>query len=99
MEWMKENATNQEYYNQFKKIWDSSKELAAESTVDVDKAWERFQKRVTRQHEPAKILKPRFSWIRVAASVILIAGLGMAAIMLLNKNTAPTEMVAQTQQN
>lgn len=99
MEWMKENATNQEYYNQFKKIWDSSKELAAESTVDVDKAWERFQKRVTRQHEPAKILKPRFSWIRVAASVILIAGLGMAAIMLFNKNTAPIEMVAQTQQN
>ena len=99
MEWMKENTTNQEYYNQFKKIWDSSKELAAESTVDVAKAWERFQKRVVGQQEPAKILKPRFSWIRVAASIILVAALGIAVIMLVNKNSAPTEVVAQTQQN
>jgi len=96
---MNENETHQQYYNQFKKIWDSSKELAAVSNVDVNKAWERFQNRISGRHEPAKILKSRFSWLRIAASVILIAGLGIAAFILVNKNTTPKEMVAQTGQN
>jgi len=99
MEWMRENETHQEYYNQFKKIWDQSKALASVSNVDVNKAWERFQNKVVGQHEPAKILKPRFSWVRIAASVILVAGLGIVLFMLVNKNAAPKEMVAQTGQN
>jgi len=99
IEWMKENETHQEYYNQFKKIWDQSKALASGSSVDVNKAWERFQNRTSRKHEPAKILKPRFFWLRVAASIILIAGLGVTLFMLVNKNTVPKEMVAQTGQN
>jgi ferric-dicitrate binding protein FerR (iron transport regulator) len=65
----------------------------------VNKAWERFQNRTSRKHEPAKILKPRFFWLRVAASIILVAGLGVTLFMLVNKNTAPKEMVAQTGQN
>ena len=99
MEWMKESETHQEYYNQFKKIWDQSKALASVSNVDVNKAWGRFQNKISGQHEPAKIIKPRFSWIRVAASIILIAGLGITLFMLINKNSASKEMVVQTGQN
>ncbi len=99
-EWMKESETHQEYYNQFKKIWDQSKSLASGSNVDVNKAWERFQNKISGQHEPAKILNHRrFSWLRIAASVILVAGLGITLFMLVNKNTEPKEMVAQTGQN
>ena len=99
-EWMKENETHQEYYNQFKKIWDQSKTLASTSNVDVNMAWERFQNRTSGKHEPAKIIEHRrFSWLRIAASVILVAGFGIAAFMLVNKNTAPKEMLAQTGQN
>ncbi|HEY5967751.1 MAG TPA: FecR domain-containing protein [Chitinophagaceae bacterium] len=98
-EWMKESETHQEYYNQFKKIWDQSKALASGSTVDVNKAWERFQNRIGGQQEPVKIIKPRFSWLRIAASVILVAGLGITLFILINKNTASKEMVAQTGQN
>jgi len=99
IEWMKESETHQEYYNQFKKIWDQSKALASGSNIDVNKAWERFQNRISGKHEAAKILKPRFSWLRIAASVILIAGLGIAAFILVIKNSVPKEMVAQTGQN
>jgi len=99
IEWMKESETHQEYYNQFKKIWDQSKALASGSRVDVNKAWERFQNRIAVHDEPAKVIKPRFSWLRVAASIILIAGLGVTLFMLVNKNTVPKEMVAQTGQN
>jgi len=99
-EWMNENAANKEYYNQLKKIWDNSKKLAAESTLDVDKAWERFQKRVAVQNESPKILKhDRFSWIRIAASIILIAGLGIAAYFMINNNNESKEIVARAGQN
>jgi ferric-dicitrate binding protein FerR (iron transport regulator) len=100
IEWMKENETHQKYYNQFKKIWDQSKALASGSNVDVNKAWERFQNRISGQHEPAKIINHRrFSWIKIAASIILVAGLGIIAFILVNRNSAPKEMVAQTGQN
>ena len=97
---MNENATNREYYAQLKKIWDNSKKLAADSTLDVDIAWESFQNRVTGQKGSPKILKRnRFSWMKVAASVILVVGLGIAVYFLINKNNEPIEMVAQTGQN
>ena len=98
-EWMSKNAANKETYLQLQKIWDNSKKLAANSTVDADKAWERFQKRVGGQNQAPKILKPsRFSWMRIAASVILIAGVGILAYFMINNNGSK-EMVAQTGQN
>jgi len=98
-EWINENAANKEYYNQLKKVWDNSKKLAVDSTLDVDKAWERFQKRVAIQNETPKIVnRSRFSWIRIAASFILIAGLGVAAYFMINNNESK-EMVAQAGQN
>jgi len=98
-EWMSKNAANKENYLQLQKIWDNSKKLAANSTVDADKAWERFQKRVGGQNQAPKILKPsRFSWMRIAASVILIAGVGILAYFMINNNGSK-EMVAQTGQN
>jgi len=98
-EWMNENAANKEYYDQLKKVWDNSKKLAADSTLDVDKAWERFQKRVADQNETPKALsRSRFSWMRIAASIILIVGLGIAAYFMINNKEAK-EMVAQTGQN
>ena len=100
VEWMNESATHKEYYHQLKKIWDQSKALAAGSTVDVNKAWERFQTRVGKKNESPKILnRSRFSWMKIAASVILIAGLGIAAYYLFNNNSATKEIIAQTTQN
>jgi transmembrane sensor len=99
-EWMNENPANREYYSQFKKIWDGSKELAAESKVDVDKAWGRFQKRLPTQNESPKILRSgHSSWMRIAASIILIVGVGLAAYWLVTRNAEPIEIVAQTDQH
>ena len=100
IEWMNENATHKEYYEQLRKIWDTSKDLAAGSTVDVNKAWAKFQRRIGGHDESPKVIKSnRFSWMKVAASVILIAGLGFAAFLLINNNIGPKDVVAQTNQN
>lgn len=98
--WKAEDEANAVYYNQFNKIWNSSKELATASTVDENKAWQNFQQRITRPKEEVPVVPiKRFSWMRVAASGIVLAGLAIAAFLLLNNNAAPAEMVAQTQQN
>ena len=98
--WMNESPANREYYSQFKKIWDQSKTLAAESNLDVNKAWERFQHRVATQNESPKIFKRnRFSWMRIAASVILVVGLGVITYFLVNQTTEAKEMIAQSGQN
>lgn len=100
IEWMNENATHREYYSQFKKIWDQSKALAAESSIDVSKAWERFQDRLAIQKASPTILeRSRFSWMRIAASVIFVLGLGVITYLLVNKPTEPKEMIAQSGQN
>jgi transmembrane sensor len=100
MGWVSEDATHKEYYNQFKKIWDNSKELAGASTIDENKAWQNFQQRIANPKQKAPIVKPnRFSWIRVAASVIILLGLTIATYLLVNRNTATKEIVAQTGQN
>ena len=97
---MNENSENREYYHQLKKIWDSSKDLAVQSTIDVDRAWERFHHRVTKEEPAVKPIKSKgFSWIKVAASIIIIAGVGIAAYFIATKETEPKEMFAQTQQN
>jgi len=75
--WMNENAANRKYYEQFKLIWDSSKQLAARSTVDEHAAWMRFQQRVAAAQRPANKtipLRGSLNWMRVAAVLILLVG-------------------------
>lgn len=99
-QWLEEDAANKIYYGQLQKIWDSSKQLAAVSAVDENRAWERFQQRI----HPGKTTAPvigtkRFSWMKVAASVIVLLGLALGGFLLLNGNSSSKVVIAQTTQN
>ncbi len=50
--WIQATPANQRYYDHFRLIWERSRELAATSTVDPDKAWQRFQQRVAEERRP-----------------------------------------------
>lgn len=45
-EWLREDEAHATYFNQFKTIWDKSLELATDSTVDENKAWNSFKERI-----------------------------------------------------
>jgi transmembrane sensor len=84
-QWLEQDAKNRQYYDHFRLIWEESQKLAATTTVDEQAAWQRFQQRT---QEPSK-LRPaslRISWIRIAAAVILVAGLGWMAWFLMNNS-------------
>lgn len=98
-QWMSEDPANQAYYDQLKRIWESSKQLATASAVDTEKAWEKFQQRINKS-EGSKITAPRsrFAWMKVAAAVIVLVSLGWLGYNLFNTGASVKELLVQTQE-
>ncbi|UUF13843.1 MULTISPECIES: FecR family protein [Flavobacterium] len=76
--WLKADEKNLNYYNGFKKIWEDSLLIAAKNkTIDEDAAWKRLQNRI--QDKEVRVVTPKkssVSWLRIAASILLISTLG-----------------------
>lgn len=78
-QWLTDDG-NLAYYNQLKKIWEDSRQLALTSTVDENKAWQKFQQRIN----PARV--HRTGWMRIAASIAIVVGIGLLAYWIFNNN-------------
>ncbi len=76
--WIGTGAANQRYFEHFKLIWDQSRQLAAQSTVDEDLAWNRFQQRVINGggNAPAIVrsINSRLRPWRIAAMILITGG-------------------------
>jgi transmembrane sensor len=94
LDWIAADASNQQYFDQFKLIWDTSKELTLQSPIDENKAWQRFQQRV---NKPAAVKKinPLF---RVAAAITLLIGLTIGGYFIFNSQNQPKELVILAEQ-
>jgi transmembrane sensor len=86
-QWLQQGEKNRQYYDHFRLIWEESLQLAATTTVDEQAAWQRFQHRT---QQPASTrtaavrVLPATRFVRIAAAVILVAGLGWMAWFLMN---------------
>ena len=89
-QWLTDDA-NLAYYNQLKKIWDDSRQLALTSTVDENKAWQKFQQRI----HPGRVRRTGFGWTRIAASIAIVIGLGLSAYWIFNNQAKEVTVVAQ----
>lgn len=89
-QWLTDDA-NLGYFDQLKKIWNESRQLALTSTVDENAAWQKFQQKI----HPAVVRRTGFGWMRVAASVIIIVGLGLLAYWIFGDRTKEMTVVAQ----
>jgi len=75
-----EDPANSTRYIQFKTIWEKSRELAAVSTVDENKAWNTFKTRIKnadQQPAPVVPLFKRFYVRAIAAAAILLIATGL----------------------
>ena len=77
-QWLKDDENNRVYFQQFKTIWEQSKELAVMIPLDEKAAWQRFKQRV--ELKPAEITKttPVISCNRLMqmAAAVLILSVG-----------------------
>lgn len=74
--WLDADPEHQTHFLQFQKVWDSSKKLAVQSNLNEEDAWLRFKQKTDIQNKPQPItgkLKPNYSWLKIAAVLILIA--------------------------
>lgn len=91
--WVKDKKENARYYEHFRLIWTQSRELAAHSKVNEEDAWVRFKARTSRE-TPVMELKTTAwnAWIRIAASVLVLAGVAWLVYFSTLKNSS-TELV------
>jgi len=89
-QWLIDDS-NLAYYNQLKKIWDDSRQLALTSTIDENRAWQKFHQRI----HPVSVRRTGFGWMRIAASVIILVGLGLLTYWIFNDHTKELTVVAQ----
>lgn len=87
-QWVAEKTVHRRYFENFKLIWNRSKQLAAHSEVDEDMAWLRFKDRVEEIQSPViPMFSSRFFGImRIAAAIAIVAGAGWFAYLLSVKN-------------
>lgn len=89
-QWMQQDEKNRQYYDHFRLIWEESLQLAATTQIDENAAWQRFQQRTEQSAaRPAgnvRTLPARLA--RIAAILIVAAGLGWMAWYLLGDDSA-----------
>jgi ferric-dicitrate binding protein FerR (iron transport regulator) len=90
-QWIDANEANKKYFEQYLLIWEKSKDLAANSSISEDHAWKRFKQYRDEKNQDAKIIgidsRKSFTWLRIAAIIMLIAGGGVAYLFMHNGST------------
>lgn len=93
--WMASDVAHKKQYEDFKTIWEKSKQLALVSIVDENAAWQRFKQRVDPPRQKAVVRKMRpAAWLRIAALFIVIAGAGYFGYKLFKEKPIETIIVA-----
>jgi transmembrane sensor len=85
--WIGTSDINRRYFQHFQLIWNESQKLALRTAVDENKAWQRFQRKVKRTATAGNSLKG-FGWWRVAAVIIVIAGIAWLVSSLLETGSS-----------
>lgn len=86
-EWRKLNAENEKEFQQFEKLFNAGATLRDVIPVDTDSAWLKLQGSISRKSENGKVVpihqvSKRAAFIRIAAAILIAAGLGMLAFFL-----------------
>jgi ferric-dicitrate binding protein FerR (iron transport regulator) len=93
--WMASDVAHKKQYEDFKTIWEESKQLALVSTVDENAGWQRFKQRVERPKGKTVVrtMRPK-AWLRIAALFIVVIGAGYFGYKLFNEKPIETIVVA-----
>ncbi|MCE7070188.1 FecR domain-containing protein [Dyadobacter sp. CY327] len=100
-QWLSDSDDNQRYFEHFELIWNQSKQLAAQSAVDENAAWERFRKRTQKSREEAPVIplfEPQrsFAFLRVAAMIAATLCTGWLAYVFFGQNAEPQMLTVRS---
>jgi transmembrane sensor len=93
-QWILQDPEQENYFHQFRRVWEESRKLAATTFTDENAAWKRFQARI---HQPPLVRKMYVqSWLKIAAVFIILAGASLVAYLAFNKEPGIKDVTAQT---
>lgn len=90
-QWVAEDESNQKYFNQFKLIFDRAANVKTMHDFNPDAAWNKLRSRLNQQPKGKAVqLKPFWEdiYLRVAASIIVILGVGFFLYRSLDSSPA-----------
>jgi len=94
-EWINISIDNKKQFEDFKTIWEESKQLVMVSAVDENAAWQRLKSRIYQPKQTAIIKKMNpVKWWRVAAMFVLLIGASYLGYKLLNEKPIQNVVVA-----
>jgi ferric-dicitrate binding protein FerR (iron transport regulator) len=74
-EWIAASDNNRKYFEDFKLIWEQSKSLSANSSINENDAWQRFRQRVQPTEKKPAIVRSvgyKFQWTKIAALLAVV---------------------------
>jgi transmembrane sensor len=94
-QWILQDPEQENYFNQFRRVWEESRKLAATTLTDENAAWKRFQARL---HQQAPVLRKMHyaSWWKAAAVFILLVGTAIISYVIYNKEGNVQDLTEQT---
>jgi transmembrane sensor len=74
-EWRAMDTANERRFEQFRLIWDSSKNFTADPDIDALASLQSVKQRAAEQKPQAKVVSlHRYGWLKIAAVLLFIAG-------------------------
>jgi ferric-dicitrate binding protein FerR (iron transport regulator) len=84
--WCAESPANQKQFDDLERIWKAGEGLRDKRSFNTDAAWAKINATINHKKDKARIVEFRRPWFAVAASLILLIGLG---IYFMNTGPAP----------
>ena len=82
LNWLESDPQNLDEYNRFKDVWEATEINRLKSSGVLEKSWRKFEQRVINKSKKRKIRRIQF--IRAAASIAILLGIGSALYLLLS---------------
>lgn len=81
-QWRKASAANEAYYQGFQTLLEQSRNLPQKTEGDTEQAWRRLQQRIRKTEKRQRA----FPWLRMAAMLVLLAGIGFISYRLISRD-------------
>jgi ferric-dicitrate binding protein FerR (iron transport regulator) len=91
-EWRAANTANEHRFEQFRQIWDSSKNFTADPNINAWASLQKVKQRAAMQRAKVVPLQNRYNWLKVAAAILVIAG---CAWLFIKQNNRQVEFASQ----
>jgi ferric-dicitrate binding protein FerR (iron transport regulator) len=92
-EWRAADTANEHRFEQFRLIWDSSKNFTADPDIDAHASLQKVKQRAAMQRAKVVSLPNRYNWLKIAAAVLLITG--CAWLYFTKQNSRQVEFATQ----